>query len=168
MPQSIKLLVRYIDAFNYRIGRFAMYLLFVMMGILLWSSFSKTFLLPSLWTLEMAQFTLTAYYILGGAYSMQMGEHVRMDLFYGSWSDRTKAWMDAFTIFFLIFYLIILLYGGIESTSYALQYGERSPTAWRPQMAPIKIIMCFGIVLMLLQAISTFFKDVAKLRGEEL
>jgi TRAP-type mannitol/chloroaromatic compound transport system permease small subunit len=116
----------------------------------------------------MAQFTLTAYYILGGAYSMQMGEHVRMDLFYGSWSDRTKAWMDAITIFFLIFYLIILLYGGIESTSYALQYGERSPTAWRPQMAPIKIIMCFGIVLMLLQAISTFFKDVAKLRGEEL
>lgn len=168
MPASIKHLVRIIDAFNYRIGRIAMYLLFVMMGILLWSSFSKTFLLPSLWTLEMAQFTLTAYYLLGGPYSMQMGGHVRMDLFYGSWSERTKAWVDAFTILFLMFYLAVLLYGGIESTSYSLQYGERSPTAWRPYMSPIKIVMVFGILLMLLQALSTFFKDVAKLRGEEL
>tara|TARA_R110002124_G_scaffold65212_3_gene178520 strand:+ start:1664 stop:2170 length:507 start_codon:yes stop_codon:yes gene_type:complete len=168
MPASIKTLVRFIDAFNYRIGRIAMYLLFVMMGILLWSSFSKTFLLPSLWTLEMAQFTLTAYYLLGGPYSMQMGEHVRMDLFYGSWSERTKAWVDAFTILFLMFYLAVLLYGGFESTSYALQYSERSPTAWRPYMSPIKIVMVFGILLMLLQALSAFFKDVAKLRGEEL
>ena len=168
MPASIKTLVRFIDAFNYRIGRIAMYLLFVMMGILLWSSFSKTFLLPSLWTLEMAQFTLTAYYLLGGPYSMQMGEHVRMDLFYGSWSERPKAWVDAFTILFLMFYLAVLLYGGFESTSYALQYSERSPTAWRPYMSPIKIVMVFGILLMLLQALSAFFKDVAKLRGEEL
>jgi TRAP-type mannitol/chloroaromatic compound transport system permease small subunit len=35
-------------------------------------------------------------------------------------------------------------------------------------MAPIKIIMCFGIVLMLLQAIAEFFKDIARIRGEDL
>lgn len=44
MPQSIKPIVLNIDAFNDRIGRLAMYLLFIMMGILLWSSSSKTFL----------------------------------------------------------------------------------------------------------------------------
>lgn len=158
--------VRWIDGINYRIGRIAMYLLFAMIGILAWSSISKTFFLPSLWTLEMAQFTLVAYYMLGGAYSMQMGSHVRMDLLYGSRSDRTKAWLDAFTVFALIFYLGVLLYGAYDSTSYALKYNERSPTAWRPYLAPIKIIMCIGIFMMLLQAISAFFKDVLKLRGE--
>ncbi|PCJ93326.1 MAG: C4-dicarboxylate ABC transporter [Hyphomicrobiales bacterium] len=168
MPKAIKLFVKYVDAFNFRIGRFAMYLLFVMMAILLWSSFSKTFFNPSLWTLEMAQFTLTAYYLLGGPYSMQMDEHVRMDLFYGSWTPETKAWVDAFTIFFLIFFLSVLLYGAYESTSYSLQYGERSATAWRPYKWPIKIIMFSGILLMLLQSVSVFFKDVAKIRGEEL
>ena len=168
MPAAVRIYVRYVDAFNRRLGRIAMYLIFVMMGILLWSSFSKTFLLPSLWTLEMAQFTLTAYYLIGGPYSLQEGGHVRMDLFYGSWTDRQKAYIDAITVFCLLFYLGVLLWGGVESTSYALKYGERSYSAWRPYMSPIKIGMCIGIFLMLLQAVSVFFKDVAKLRGEEL
>lgn len=168
MPPAIKAYVRYVEAFNRGVGRITMYLILVMMAILLWSSFSKTFLLPSLWTLEMAQFTLTAYYLLGGAYSLQLGSNVRMDLIYGGWSHRQRAWVDAFSIFALIFYLGVLLYGGIESTTYALEYGERSYSAWRPYMAPIKIIMCTGIFLMLLQAIAEFFKDIAKIRGEKL
>jgi TRAP-type mannitol/chloroaromatic compound transport system permease small subunit len=160
--------VRVVDAVNYRIGRLAMYLIFVMVGILLWSSISKTFFLPSHWTLEMAQFAMVAYYILGGAYSIQLGSNVRMDLLYGSWSDRRKAWFDAFTVLVLIFYLGVLLYGAIDSTSYSLQYNERSPTAWRPYLWPIKIVMCIGITLVLLQAISELFKDVAKIRGVSL
>lgn len=168
MPQAIKAYVRYVETFNRTVGRISMYLIFVMMGILLWSSFSKVFLLPSVWTLEMAQFTLTAYFLLGGAYSIQLGSNVRMDLIYGGWSVRTKAWVDAFSVFALIFYLVVLLYGGIGSTGYALEYGERSYSAWRPYMAPIKIIMCIGIFLMLLQAIAELFKDIAKIRGEDI
>ena len=145
-----------------------MYGLFVIFGILLWSSISKTFFLPSLWTLEIAQFAMVAYYILGGPFSLQIGANVRMDLFYGSWTDRKKAWFDAFSILLLIFYLGVLLYGAIDSTTYSLQYNERSPTAWRPLLWPIKIIMCVGIFLMLLQAISEFFKDIAKLKGKEI
>ena len=168
MPEAIKTFVRVIDAFNRRIGRVAMYLIFVMMAILLWSSISKTFFLPSLWTLEMAQFTLTAYYLIGGPYAMQEGGHVRMDLLYGSWTDRQKAIADALTVACLLFYLGILLWGGIESTSYSLKYGERSYSAWRPYMSPIKIIMCIGVVLMILQTVAVFFRDVAKIRGEEI
>ena len=145
-----------------------MYGLFVIFGVLLWSSISKTFFLPSLWTLEIAQFAMVAYYILGGPFSLQIGANVRMDLFYGGWTDRKKAWFDAFSILLLIFYLGVLLYGAIDSTTYSLQYHERSPTAWRPLLWPIKIIMCVGIFLMLLQAISEFFKDIAKLKGKEI
>jgi len=168
MPDAVKSYVRGVDAMNRFIGRFAMYLLFAMMAILLWSTFSKAFLLPSLWTLEMAQFAMVTYFILGGPYALQQGGHVRMDLFYGSWSPRTRALMDAITIFCLIFYLCVLLYGGIDSVTYALKYAERSATAWRPYIAPIKIIICIGIFMMLLQAIAAFFKDVARLRGENL
>ena len=121
-----------------------------------------------IWTLEIAQFAMVAYYILGGPFSLQIGANVRMDLFYGDWTDRKKAWFDAFSILLLIFYLGVLLYGAIDSTTYSLQYNERSPTAWRPLLWPIKIIMCVGIFLMLLQAISEFFKDIAKLKGKEI
>ncbi len=120
MPRIIISYVRIVEAVNYRIGRMAMYLIFVLMAILMWSSISKTFFSPALWTLETAQFVMVAYYLLGGPYSMQLNSHVRMDLVYGNWSIKTKAWVDAFTIFGLIFYLVILLNGAIGSTAYSL------------------------------------------------
>ncbi len=168
MMRFARTYVRVVDAVNRRIGRVMMYGIFVMVAILLWSSISKTFFLPSLWTLEMAQFAMVAYYIMGGPYSIQLGSNVRMDLFYHDWSVRKKAWFDACTVFFLIFYLGVLLYGAIDSTTYSLQYNERSPTAWRPYLWPIKVLMCVGFFLMLLQAISELIKDIATLKGEEL
>ncbi|MEM8759995.1 MAG: TRAP transporter small permease subunit [Pseudomonadota bacterium] len=181
--------VRIVDALNYRIGRVVMWGLFAMMGILLWSSISKTFFLPSLWTLEMAQFAMVAYYIIGGPYALQMGANVRMDLFYHRWSAGRKAAVDAVTVLFLIFFLGVLLYGGIGSTAYSLGYWgkeplaffgglitgseeigrlERSSTAWRPFIWPIKAIMILGFFLMLLQAVAELCKDIARLRGHEI
>ncbi|MEO1789386.1 MAG: TRAP transporter small permease subunit [Pseudomonadota bacterium] len=161
--------IRVIDGLNRWVGRVVMYGIFVMMGILLWSSISKTFFLPSLWTLEMAQFAMVAYYILGGPYSIQLGSNVRMDLLYSNWSVRRKAWTDAITVLFLLFYLVILLWGGIESTIYSFQYGgERSSTAWRPYLWPIKVIMVTGIFLMILQVLSELAKDILRIRGETI
>jgi len=168
MPRAIVIYVKAVDAFNYRVGRFAMYLIFVLMAILLYSSISKTFFLPSQWTLELAQFAMVAYYVLGGPYSIQLGSNVRMDLFYGNWSIRKKAWIDAFTVLLLIFYLGVLLYGGWDSTSYSLKYSERSATAWRPYMWPVKFIMMAGFFLMLLQATAELIKDIATIRGHKL
>ena len=180
---------RIVDAVNRRIGRVMMWGLFAMMAILLWSSVSKTFFLPSLWTLEMAQFAMVTYYILGGPYSIQLGSNVRMDLFYHTWSLRKKAWFDACTVLFLIFYLGVLFQGGLGSLAYSLGYWgeepvafftglmtgseevgriERASTAWRPVIWPIKTVMVLGFFLMLLQAISELFKDIARLKGAEV
>ncbi|GGE15861.1 C4-dicarboxylate ABC transporter [Primorskyibacter flagellatus] len=160
--------VALVDGFNYRLGRVMMYGIFALMAVLGYSTFSKVAGTPSLWTLEMAQFFMVGYYILGGPYAMQMGSNVRMDLFYGDFTPRRKAWFDAITVFFLLVYLGILLWGGIESTIYAFQYGgERSPSAWRPYMWPIKVVMCVGIALMLLQALSELAKDILYLKTGE-
>lgn len=188
--------VRAIEALNRAIGRVAMYLVFALMGVLLWSSASKTFFDPSLWTLETAQFVMVAYYVLGGPYSIQLGSNVRMDLFYGAWSTRTKAWVDSFTVLFLMFYLGVLFYGAVSSTAYSLGYFgmepfgffadlftafvtggpdaatelmgylERSSTAWRPLIWPVKVILCLGVFLMLLQALAELFKDILQLRAD--
>ncbi|PIA73427.1 C4-dicarboxylate ABC transporter permease [Ectopseudomonas toyotomiensis] len=168
MRKGIRAFVRVVDAFNRRVGRFAMYLIFAMLAVLLYSSISKTFFTPSIWTLESAQFLMVAYFLLGGAYSMQLDAHVRMDLVYSAWSPRARAVVDAITVLMLIFYLVMLLIGGISSTEYAIEYKETSYSAWSPHMAPIKIVMCFGIALMLLQAVATFFKDLYAARGETL
>ena len=189
MIGAFRAYVRVVDAVNYRIGRVMMYGLFVMMAVLLWSTISKFSSQPSLWTLEVAQFAMIAYFFLGGPYAIQMGSHVRMDLFYGNWSLRRKATIDAITVLFLIFYLGVLLYGGLGSLSYSLGYWglepisfftglvtgteeigrlERSPTAWRPYLWPVKLIMVIGFVLMLLQALSELAKDILRLRGHPI
>jgi len=190
--------VRRIDGMNRWLGRVVMYGIFVMMAILLWSSISKTFFLPSLWTLEVAQFAMVAYYILGGPYSIQLGANVRMDLFYHEWTTKKKAWFDAFTVLFLLFYLGVMIFGGAGSAAYSLGYFgnepftffwdlfvgfvtggpegakeimgyiERSPTAWRPVLWPIKFTMLIGLILMLLQVVSELIKDLARIRGEEI
>jgi TRAP-type mannitol/chloroaromatic compound transport system permease small subunit len=198
MHRAILAYIRAIDRMNRFIGRIAMYLIFVLIGILLWSSISKTFFNPAQWTLETAQFVMVAYYILGGPYSIQLGSNVRMDLFYGNWSPRTKAWVDAFTVLFLMYYLVVLFIGAVSSTAYALGYFgmepfaffrdlawafltggpggaaeeigflERSPTAWRPILWPIKVTLCIGVFLMILQASAEFFRDIGRIRGEDL
>ena len=169
MWKIIRIYVHTIDRFNYLIGRLMMYGLFGMIAILLWSSLSKAmFTVPAFWTLEMAQFALVVYYIVGGPYAIQLGSSVRMDLFYGGWSERKKAYFDSCTIFFLILFLVVLFYGGIKSLAYAIEYNERSPTLWRPVMWPVKLVMNIGIFLMLLQAVSEFFKDCARLRNVRL
>ncbi len=198
MPKFILGYIRVVDALNRFIGRIAMYLIFALVGVLLWSSVSKFAFSPSLWTLETAQFVMVAYYVLGGPYSIQLGSNVRMDLFYGDWSLKTKAWVDAFTVCFLLFYLGVLMYGAVGSTAYSLGYFgdqpfvffkdlalsmmtggpaaageklgylERSSTSWRPYLWPVKTLLCIGIFLMLLQSLAELFRDIGRIRGVAL
>jgi len=169
MPKFIISYVKYVDYVSIKFGRAAMYLIFLMIGTLLLGTITRNILdIPLSWTVELAQFTITAYYILGGPYSMITHDHVRMDLIYDRYSDKTKAKIDIFTSMFLLFYLVVLLIGAISSTSYAIEYGQRKFSQWNPSMIPIKVIMTFGIFLMILQTISTFFKDIAKAKGIEI
>lgn len=168
MPEAIKTYVRIIDSISWYMGLFAMYLIFVMIGILSYASIMKVFFHPSLWTVEMAQFVMVAYFTLGGAYTLKEGDHVRMDLLYSGFTMRGRARSDLFTSVVLIGFLIVLQIGGISSLIYAIGYGEKSFSAWAPLMWPVKVVLNIGIFLTLLQAVSLFFKDWAAMKGETL
>ncbi len=204
MKRATLAYIRAIDAMNYRIGRVAMYLLFVLIGVLLWSIFMRAMsysfegFIPAGWTIEIAKFLLVAYFIVGGPYSMQLGANVRMDLFYGGWSPKQKAWMDAITVLFLAFYLGVVLNGAAASLAYALgahyklgaweffgllisgfftggfegaaeHLGRFEATrTWKLPLWPIKLTIALGVILMLLQASSEFLKDLLRIRGEEI
>lgn len=165
---ALKAYVRFIEALNAKLGTVAMYLLYVMMGIMLYSSATKIMHIPAIWTLEMAQFTLVAYYMLGAPWVLQTDANVRMDLLYSRLTTKGQAVMDVFTIFALMFYLGVMLWGAFDSTVYSFEMGERNPTAWRPPLWPLKSIITFSFALMLLQASAIFLRDIALLRGEKI
>ena len=169
MPKIISAYVNFVDSMCIKVGRVVMYGVFFMMFLLILSFFTRNIInYPLMWIIEMAQFTITAYYLLGGGYSMITDDHVRMDLFYSKFSEKNKARMDAFTSIFLFFYLVTLLYGSISSLNYTLETNQRLFTAWRPYVWPIKSLMTFGILLMLLQTLSMFFKDLYRIRGKKI
>ena len=95
MPKIIKFYVHTVDTVCEKVGRFVMYWVFFMMFLLILSFVTRNIInFPLMWIIEMAQFTITAYYLLGGGYSMLADDHVRMDLFYGRLSKKVKQrWM---------------------------------------------------------------------------
>jgi TRAP-type mannitol/chloroaromatic compound transport system permease small subunit len=169
LPRFVVSYVRWVEAVNRIVGRVAMYLLVVMIAVLLHSAVMRTgFNRPPLWTVEVGQFLLAAYYLLGGAYTLQLDAHVRMDLLYSRWTPKGRAFADTITAVCLIGYLAVLLWGGVSSTAYALEYGQKAASSWRPPLAPIKIVMTLGILLMTLQAIAFFCRDLATVRGRPI
>ena len=169
MPKLIKYYIKFIDYISLKTGRATMYLVFVMMFILILSFVTRNIInIPLIWIIEMAQFVMTGYYLLGGGYSMLTDDHVRMDLIYSKLKDKTKAFLDSLTSVFLVFYLVVLFYGSISSLTYTIETNQRLFTAWAPYVWPIKSVMTFGILLMLLQSIAIFFKDLAKVLGREI
>ena len=169
MPRLIKYYIKFIDYISLKTGRATMYLVFVMMFILILSFVTRNIInIPLIWIIEMAQFVMTGYYLLGGGYSMLADDHVRMDLIYSKLKDKTKALLDSLTSVFLVFYLVVLFYGSISSLTYTIETNQRLFTAWAPYVWPIKSVMTFGIGLMLLQSIAIFFKDIAKVLDKEI
>ena len=169
MPKIFSIYVNIIDSICVKVGRFVMYGVFFMMFLLILSFVTRNIInYPLMWIIEMAQFTITAYYLLGGGYSMLTDDHVRMDLFYGRLSKKGKAKMDIFTSFFLIFYLVILFFGSITSLIYTIETKQKLFTAWAPYVWPIKTLMLIGILLMLLQAFSSLFKNIANVKNRKI
>jgi TRAP-type mannitol/chloroaromatic compound transport system permease small subunit len=165
-PAPLVAISKSINWFNRLIGRFAMYLFLVLAAILLYSTFSRLITgIPVNWALEMCQFILSAYYILGGAWAMQTDSHVRMDLIYGRLKPMRRAQVDAITILFVIFYLVVMIRGGWSSTEYAIVYQQKNYSAWSPVLWPVKVVITFGIFLVLLQAVSALIRDIAQAMG---
>jgi TRAP-type mannitol/chloroaromatic compound transport system permease small subunit len=169
MPSVIERYVRWMDRISDWVGTFAMYLIYVMIAVLLLDVVTDKFLgMTQNWIIEFAQFTLAAFYFMGGAKTLKDNDHVRMDLIYANLTEKGKARVDVVTIFFLIFYLVVLLWGSISSLIYSWETDQRLPSLWAPSLVPIKALMVVCIVLMLMQSIALFFRHVATIRGVSL
>ncbi|HEV7254717.1 MAG TPA: TRAP transporter small permease subunit [Mesorhizobium sp.] len=165
MPRAVMAYVRVVDRLSDYVGVAAMTLVFLMIGVLLLDAVTRNVLqIPLHWCVEVAQFTLLAYFFLGGAMTLKNDDHVRMDLVYQRLSPRGKARMDLVTSFCLLFFLSVMLIGSISSLRYAIGTDERRFSMWNPSMIPIKVLLVACLVLMLLQAVSLIFKHVAALR----
>ena len=95
----IRSYVKWIDAISEKVGIAAMALISLMIAILLLDAVTRNVIhMPLHWCIEFAQFTLAAYYFMGGPMTLKNDRHVRMDLIYAHLSSRGKRLVDLFTI----------------------------------------------------------------------
>jgi TRAP-type mannitol/chloroaromatic compound transport system permease small subunit len=169
MPPVIRSYVRTVDRISDYVGYLAASLIFVMGATLLLDAVTRNVLnIPVHWAIEFTQFTLAAYYFMGGPITLKNDQHVRMDLWYANLSERGRAKVDLFTVWCLIFYLGVMLVGSLSSLQYAIETNERRFSMWNPSVIPIKALLSVCLVLMMLQAFALVFKHIATLRGERL
>jgi TRAP-type mannitol/chloroaromatic compound transport system permease small subunit len=169
MPHVIRAYVRVVDKMSDYVGYLAASLIFVMGATLLLDAVTRNVLnIPIHWAIEFTQFTLAAYFFMGGPITLKNNDHVRMDLWYANLSERTRAKLDLLTVGCLIFYLGVMLVGSISSLQYAIETNEKRFSIWNPSVIPIKALLTLCLVLMLLQSFSLMCKHIATLRGERL
>ncbi len=116
---------------------------------------------PTNWAHEGMFLMFGMQYLVAGAYAMLCESHVRVDIFYASFSARGKAIVDLVTsVFFFIFAGTLLMTGWIFAAD-SIRQGEVSFTEWAIQYWPVKAVIVLGAVLLILQGISKLMKDVS-------
>jgi TRAP-type mannitol/chloroaromatic compound transport system permease small subunit len=116
---------------------------------------------PTNWAHEGMFLMFGMQYLIAGSYAMLTESHVRVDIFYASFSPRGKAIVDlATSVFFFIFAFTLLWTGWIFAAD-SVRQGEVSFTEWAIQYWPIKITIVIGGALLLLQGLSKLSKDIS-------
>jgi TRAP-type mannitol/chloroaromatic compound transport system permease small subunit len=114
--------------------------------------------------LEIQWYMFAGMVLLGGPYALKMNEHVRVDLFYGMASERTRLWIDIVGGFlFLLPMCVILVYFTWPWFVDSWQIGEQSSNAGGLIRWPVKLALPVGFALMALQGVSEIIKRIAAL-----
>lgn len=102
--------------------------------------------------------------MLGGAWTLKMNEHVRVDLIYGSISERARTWIDLLGgLFFLLPLCILLIYFTWPWFVQAWVQNVTSNAAGGLPRWPVRLMLPVGFAVLMLQAIAEIIKCILAL-----
>lgn len=158
---------RLIDAISRFVGKIAEFLVLLCCLISAGNAIIRyTFNYSSNGWLEIQWYLFAFVVILGASHTLRNNEHVRVDLFYGSASERGKLWIDVFGLAFLLLPACIFL-TWLSWPFFVLSYqeGEISSNAGGLIRWPVKLMLPMGFGLLVLQGISELIKRISALTG---
>ena len=116
---------------------------------------------PTNWAHEGMFLMFGMQYLLAGGYVLRESAHVRVDVFYMHFSNRTKAIVDLITSVFFFIFMCTLMVTGWTFFMDSFEVKEVSFTEWAIQYWPIKFALPLGALLLLLQGIAMLIKDIS-------
>jgi TRAP-type mannitol/chloroaromatic compound transport system permease small subunit len=174
---------RAIDAFSWLVGVFATYLVLLAALVSAFNAFAR-YSINSLvhlerrlsfdgglsWLLDLYRqnsntlgeaqwYMFAAMVMFGAAHTLRMNEHVRVDVFYGGVSERTRLWIDLLGgIFFLLPLCVLMIH--FTWPWFLESYYERESSANAGGLLrwPVKLTLPLGFALVALQGFSEIIK----------
>ncbi len=117
---------------------------------------------PTIWSYDTTYMLYGTHFLLGAAYTLHVKGHIRIDVIYGRLSPRRQAWIDIICYLFIFLPVMwALICGGFEYVADAYNIKEVSQfSPWQPKMWPFKGLIFIGIVLLALQTLAEFIRQV--------
>ena len=122
---------------------------------------------PTAWALDVSFIMYGTLFMMGGAYTLSRGGHVRGDFLYRLWQPKTQAKVD-FALYILFFFpgVTALILAGWKYAARSWQYGEVSINS--PAGIPIyqfkSVIVAAGILLFI-QGIAQVMRCIRCMRN---
>jgi TRAP-type mannitol/chloroaromatic compound transport system permease small subunit len=158
----LRRIVRPIDALSIWTGRVIALLILPLVAGLTWEVVARYgFDAPTAWAYDLSYMLYGSHFMLGAAYTLWRGGHIRTDIFYQHWSVRRRGLVDA-TLYLLFFFpgLLFFLWMGWQEALHAFVIGERAETtAWQPPLWPLKMVVPIAAMLLILQGVAEFLRS---------
>ena len=117
---------------------------------------------PTIWALDVTTMSYATLFMLGSALALLKGAHIRTDMLWEAFSDRTKGMIDSLA--FLLFFLptmVVLFFISIDDFLYSLSIDERASSgAWTPVLWPLRGVIPLTAFMLFLQGISELMKSL--------
>jgi len=124
------------------------------------------FSIGSVWAQELEWHLLVPLILFGCSYAMRHGEHVRVDIVYGRFSEKTKTVVDLFSALLLVAIAALFIWYSLHYVQQAYVIDEGSPDPGGiPHRYLLKGLLPVGFALLLVQALASALASAEKLRS---
>src|SRR5437868_9498736 len=103
--------VQLIDKFTDRTGVWIAWLNLPLVAAVAYEVIARyVFNRPTLWSFDVTYMLYGTIFMLGAAYALHKGAHIRTDFFYEKWSAQTKGMVDSISYLLFFFQSLIMLF----------------------------------------------------------
>ena len=166
-PPIYYAVIRVIDSFSDVTGRLIALTMLYLVGTITYEVVARYFFRsPTVWVYESSTMANGSAFMLGCAYALYKGAHVRTDIFWDNYSERTKGIVDLVSYVVLFFpTMITMMLISIDDAVHSYVTGERSQESlWRAIMWPFRAVIPVSAGLFMIQGISETLKCVYQIR----